>query len=125
MARNKYRAKKETVDGYTFDSRKEARRYVSLKMLQMAEEITDLTVHPKFVLQEGFIWHGKSVRPITYSADFMYHTNKPDTDYPNAYITVVEDVKGGKATQTRHFKDKVKMLKKKYPELDFRIVTEA
>ena len=110
---NKYNAKRQIIDGYTFDSQKEARRYGELRLLEKAGEITNLTIHPKFVLQSGFMWHGKKIRPITYSADFMYQ---------EAADIIVEDVKGGKATQTQLFKVKVKILKQKYPELDFRIV---
>jgi len=113
MGSNKYGAKKEVVDGYKFDSRKEARRYVSLKMLQMAGDITDLAVHPKFILQEGFMWRGKKIRPIIYIADFMYQEEG---------ITIVEDVKGGKSMITALAKVKIKMFKKKFPELIFRIV---
>lgn len=112
---NKYNAVKTKVGGYVFDSKKEAGRYQELLLLEKAGEITDLKVHPKFILQEGFIHHGKKIRPITYSADFLYRENGQ---------AVAEDVKGGKATQTQLFKVKVKMFKKKYPEIDFRIVEE-
>lgn len=112
---NKYNAKKTPYDGYVFDSGKECRRYKELRLLEKAGVITGLYVHPNFILQEGFIWRGKKIRPITYEADFMYKENG---------ITIVEDVKGGKATQTQLFKVKVKMFKKLYPELDFRIVEE-
>lgn len=124
MGSSKYRNVKTKINGYTFDSKKEAKRYQELLLLIKAGEITNLTVHPKFVLQEGFIYRGRKIQPITYTADFTYHINDPDADYPNAFITVVEDVKGGAATQTQLFKVKVKMLKKRFPELDFRIVED-
>ena len=107
---NKFHARKTPYDGYVFDSGKECQRYKDLRLLEFAGEITDLTVHPKFVLQEGFIWHGKKIRPITYTADFMYQ---------EGFETVVEDVKG---VQTQLFKVKWKLVKKKYPAIDFRIV---
>ena len=110
---NKYNAKRQTIDGYTFDSQKEARRYGELCLLVKAGEITDLTVHPKFVLQEGFIDRdGKKIRPITYSADFKYW---------DKLVWVVEDVKG---VQTQLFKVKWKWIKKLCPHFDFRIVEE-
>jgi len=118
---NKYNARKTEIDGYTFDSKKEARRYGELCLLVKAGEITDLTVHPKFVLQEGFIDRdGKKIQPITYSADFQYWIvgSGPTGSW------IVEDVKGGKATQTQLFKVKWKLVKKKYPDIDFRIVEE-
>ena len=40
--RNKYGNKKTVVDGITFDSRKEAKRYQELKLLEKAGEIKDL-----------------------------------------------------------------------------------
>ena len=106
---NKYGAKKEVVDGHRFDSRKEARRYVSLKMLVMSGDITDLKVHPKFVLLEGFIYRLRKIRAITYTADFMYQEKGE---------TIVEDVKSS-ATKTQLFKVKWKMVKYKYPEFVF------
>ena len=107
---NKFNARKTPYDGYVFDSGKECQRYKDLRLLEKALDISDLTVHPKFVLQEGFIWHGKKIRPITYTADFMYLEDDN---------TIVEDVKG---IQTQLFRVKAKMFKKLYPELDFRIV---
>ncbi len=44
----KYRNEKAVIDGYTFDSKKEANRYFELKMLQRAGEITALELQPKF-----------------------------------------------------------------------------
>ena len=114
----KWNAKKVKLDGYTFDSKAEARRYDELKILKMAFEITELVVHPKFVLQGSFQYKGKTERAITYTADFAYMENG---DY------VVEDVKGfdkkrQKFIMTNHFRDKRKMFLKKHPKVDFRIV---
>ncbi len=47
---NKYAALKMTVDGITFDSRKEARRYTELKLLERTGKITDLQRQVKFKL---------------------------------------------------------------------------
>ncbi|MBS6476088.1 MAG: DUF1064 domain-containing protein, partial [Clostridiales bacterium] len=38
----KYRSKKTTVDGITFDSRREAARWQELKLLERAGSITEL-----------------------------------------------------------------------------------
>ena len=108
---NKYHARKCHYNGYDFDSKKERDRYKDLCLLVKAEEITDLAVHPKFVLQKGFIYRSRKIRPIVYEADFSYQENG---------ITIVEDVKSV-ATKTQLFKVKVKMFKKVYPELVFRI----
>lgn len=102
----KYHAIK--TDGY--DSRKEARRAAELKLLLKAGNITDLTEQPRFLLQEGFTYRGKSVRRIEYVADFMYLQDGK---------TVVEDVKG---MQTDVYKIKKKLFLKKYPTIDFREV---
>ena len=104
--RNKYRAKKTTIDGITFDSRKEAMRYQELKLLEKAKVIKDLKLQPKFELQESFRREGETYRAITYIADFMYidcATGK----------TVVEDVKS-KGTVTQVYQIKKKMFLKLY-----------
>ena len=100
--RNKYNATKKVVDGITFDSAKEARRYTELKWRQMAGEISDLECHPKYELYAG----------IRYTPDFRYTENG---------VTVCEDVKGGKATQTRDFVMRWKMAKELYPGVEWRI----
>lgn len=47
---SKYRSKKITVDGLTFDSKKEYRRWCELNLLQKAGKITDLERQVKFEL---------------------------------------------------------------------------
>lgn len=83
---NKYKAKKTEVNGIMFDSRKEAGRYVELKMLEKAGYITDLRLQQKFVLIPAQKKNGKTVeRECSYIADFVYKENGK---------TVVEDTKG-------------------------------
>lgn len=103
---SKYNARKVTLDGYTFDSKKEAERYVYLKLLESAGEIFNLELQPRFELQEAFKHNGKTIRKIEYVADFRY------TDKNGA--TVVEDVKG---MQTDVYKLKRKLFLKRYGEL--------
>ena len=67
---SKYRNRKTIHDGITFDSKGEANRYCELKILERAGEISDLTLQPKFTLQESFKKNGKTHRAITYIADF-------------------------------------------------------
>jgi len=116
---SKYHAVRTTIDGITFDSKREAARYSELKLLELAGEITSLTVHPRFLLADGFNIDGKGgrVRPIYYIADFKYLEGDDSFD---SYI--VEDVKGGKATQTAVFKLKAKLFRARYPEYELRIV---
>jgi len=116
---NKYHAKKTIVDNITFDSKKEAGRYGELRILERAGEITDLVCQPVYVLQEGFIYRGRKIQPITYRADFSY--SEKHTVFLDKWIDVVEDVKG---VQTQLFKVKAKMFKRIYPEIEFRIVED-
>jgi hypothetical protein len=96
--RNKYGAKKTHLDGHTFDSLAEARRYSVLKLRQQAGEITNLELQPAFPL------HAPGGQKVgLYKADFRY------TDTTTGQV-VVEDVKGGKATETQLFRWKRKHL---------------
>jgi hypothetical protein len=106
---HKYRAKAMTIDGIRFDSKKEAKRYIELKMLEKAGKIKELKLQPVFLLQEGFHRNGKAIRQITYRADFEYIDEKGQK--------VVEDVKGFK---TDVYKLKKKLFLKKYPDLEFK-----
>lgn len=95
----KYRAKKTVVDGTTFDSRKEADRYIQLRTLEKAGEIEGLQMQVEFELipaqygPDRITPTGKHKRgpllerAVKYKADFVY-TNHGET--------VVEDVKGFK-----------------------------
>jgi len=108
--KHKYNAKKaRTADGNIFDSKKEAKRYLELKMLEKAGKIKDLKLQPVFLLQEGFYYQGKAIRQITYRADFEYVNEKGER--------VVEDVKGFK---TDIYKLKKKLFLKKYPDVVFK-----
>ena len=95
---NKYNAKKVSVDGIEFDSKKEARRYQELLLLQKAGEIYMLERQKAYELlpaqrepdtfgKRGGVIKGKLLeRAVEYVADFVY-TDKNGK-------TVVEDVKG-------------------------------
>lgn len=80
----KYRNKKAVIDGYTFQSQKEANRYFELKMLQKAGEISGLELQPKFEIAPVTWWNGKKLQARYYIADFQYTENR---------IIIVEDVK--------------------------------
>lgn len=88
---NKFNAKKVTVDGIEFDSRKEANRYAELRVLERAGKIKDLRMQEEFELIPRC---GKE-RPAKYHADFSYI--EADTGRK-----VVEDVKS-RATKTRDY----------------------
>lgn len=91
--RNKYHSRKVEVDGILFDSRKEARRYAELLLLEKAGAIRNLQRQVKFDLIPSQKIDGKVVeRPCTYIADFTYLEIIGD----NAFMLVVEDTKGFK-----------------------------
>ena len=48
---SKYGAIRTTVDGVTFASKAEARRYAELKLLEQAGEIKGLELQPKFDIE--------------------------------------------------------------------------
>ena len=84
---SKYGNRKCKINGHCFDSVAERNRYLILDSWRQDGEIKDLELQPKFLLQNGFIYNGKSERAINYIADFKYvdiATNQ----------TIVEDVKG-------------------------------
>lgn len=79
---HKYSAVSTVVDGVKFASKREARRYSELKLLEKAGKITDIELQPVFILHaEG----GKRV--CEYRADFSYWDQEKD-------CKVVEDAKG-------------------------------
>lgn len=82
----KYRNKKTVIEGITFDSKKEAKRYGELRLLERAGEIDTLTLQPKFTLiPTQRRADGKAERSVVYIADFMYRENGQ---------FIVEDTKG-------------------------------
>ena len=100
---NKYGARKVEINGHTFDSAAEGRRYQELRLLEKAGEISNLRVHPKYELQQSFKIDGDHYAAIAYEADFTYH----DSDG----TIVVEDVKG---VETPVYKLKKKLFLYKY-----------
>lgn len=68
--RSKYGARKCKIDGYTFDSAKESREYMNLKIRQMAHEIRDLEIHPTYPI----IINDKLVCNV--ELDFRYYDNR-------------------------------------------------
>ncbi|AOH47475.1 hypothetical protein BCS37_03010 [Selenomonas sp. oral taxon 920] len=69
---NKYNARKTTVCGHTFDSKREAEVYLELLAQKQAGEIVRIGFQPSYTLLEGFKDNmGKNQKPITYTADFF------------------------------------------------------
>ena len=69
---SKYGNKKVKFNGETFDSKLELDYYRYLLNQKELGEIVDIQMKPVFVLQPGFTYHCKSIRKITYTADFMF-----------------------------------------------------
>ena len=90
--KTKYRSNKVSIDGHTFDSKKEADYYCELKMRLQAKEIDGFCIQPTFILAPN----------LKYKADFIvFNKNAP---------AEVIDVKGYKTkeyiTKKKVFEDK-------------------
>ena len=92
---SKYKSVKTTVGSIVFHSKKEANRYLELKLLLRQKEIEDLVLQPKF----KFALNGVNI--CSYIADFQY------LDRTTGDI-IVEDCKGFK---TPMYRLKKKLLK--------------
>ena len=69
---NKYHARKTTVCGRTFDSKREAEIYLDLLSRKQAGEVLRIELQPQYTLLAGFKDNqGNKQRPITYTADFF------------------------------------------------------
>ena len=69
---NKYHARKTTVYGRTFDSKREAEWYMMLREKQRLGKIKHIECQPTYTLLEGFRDNqGKPQKPITYTPDFL------------------------------------------------------
>lgn len=91
--KSKYRANKTSIDGHTFDSKKEAEYYCELKLRLQGKEINGFCLQPTFMLAPG----------LKYKADFIVF-NKDNT-----YEVI--DVKGVK---TKEYIAKKKVFEDKY-----------
>ena len=69
---NKYNARKTTVCGHEFDSKREAEIYLDLLSRKQHGEIVRIRLQPSYTLLEGFRDNqGKQQKPITYTPDFL------------------------------------------------------
>lgn len=90
------------MDGITFDSRKEADRYLVLKCMEEDGIIEDLRRQVRYELVPAFDVDGRHYRPVYYVADFVYVEDGKE---------VVEDVKG---MITDVYKLKSKLFARRY-----------
>jgi len=82
--RSKYGNKKVIVDGITFDSLKEMRRWQELKLMEAGGEIRLLDRQYTFILAPAVYLGGRKKPELKYLADFVYWQDGK---------RVVEDVK--------------------------------
>ena len=85
--KNKYNARQTTVDGVTFDSAKEARRWQELRLLERAGAITGLQRQFAVTLAPSVLLKGETRRKPALKAviDFAYEVDG---------VAVFEDSKG-------------------------------
>ena len=102
--RSKYHAKKTTVNGITFDSRREAGRYLVLKSMEEDGAIEDLRRQVRYELVPAFDVDGRHYRPVYYVADYVYVDKETGKE-------VVEDVKG---MRTDVYRLKSKLFARRY-----------
>lgn len=106
--RNKFGARKTTVGEFTFDSQKEANRYLELKGMEERGEIRDLLLQCQINLMEGFTFQGEKVRAINYTCDFCYMEGR---------FTVIEDVKSEATARTEAFRLRWRLLQWHYRDV--------
>ena len=88
--KRKYNNQKVEIDGHKFDSKKEAARYLELRALQIAGEISELKLQVPFQLSV-----------CKYIADFSYIKDRE---------LVVEDVKSNVTRKLPTYRIKCKMM---------------
>lgn len=109
--RSKYRARPTFVGGRRFPSKKEARRYTELLLLEQANEIRALECQQPFSLDIN----GQHI--CKYVADFTYLERQGEE-----WIPVIEDVKGARSgLPWQLFQCKWKLLQALYPTYHYRI----
>ena len=101
---NKFNARKVVVDGITFDSKSEATRYGTLKLLERARQVRGVTCHPEFDLKVNGQMVGR------YSPDFSYFENGRQ---------IVDDVKG---VITEAASLRMRLFQACHPDIELRII---
>ena len=94
---SKFRNVKTVVDGVSFMSAREARRFSELKLLERAGQIANLKLQPRYPL----VVNGKKV--CTYVGDFSFDERGKGGDW----TPVVEDAKG---YRTREYINKANLF---------------
>ena len=98
---SKYLNKKTVVDGITFDSKKEADRFISLRLEEKEGKINKLQRQVPFPL----IRKSQYGREIRYVADFVYYRNNE---------MIVEDVKSAYTRKNPVYRLKKRLMAELY-----------
>ena len=104
---SKFFSKKVTVEGITFDSKKESQVYLELKEKEKQGLIKDLELQKEFILQDKFKINNKTRRQITYKCDFAYVSVEDNKLH-------IVDVKSPYTAKDKVYKIKKKLFEKKY-----------
>lgn len=100
--KNKYGAVKTEIDGITFDSKREGRRYIQLKRMELAGLINNLEVNANLSPKIEFVFERDGIKFGSYQPDFKYHENGNE---------IIEDAKGKK---TKAYITKRRLMKEMY-----------
>lgn len=124
----KYKNIEIVYDNIRFQSQKEGQRYLFLKAKQKEGVISDLKLQPRFELLPTM--YKEAVKQLKTKSKVVQVCVEKKMSYNGdfSYIKdgalVVEDVKGGKATQTDVFKIKKKLMYY-FHKIEIKIVTSA
>jgi hypothetical protein len=105
LPRAKFGNKKVVIDGLTFDSLKEGRRWKGLQLLVEGGQITQLERQRVFELIPPVVLHGRKKPAIRYVSDFSY--------MESGYL-VIEDVKSAHTRTLAVYRLKAHLLKHVY-----------
>lgn len=110
--KNKYKNEITYYKDIRFSSKKEMRRYITLKQLEKTGIINELELQPKFLLLDTIHYKDKTYPKTYYIADFKYF-DKEKGKY------IIEDIKSSITAKDKVYRLKIKMLLAKYPDIDF------
>lgn len=112
--RAKYKAVPTEVEGHRFASKREARRFQELRLLERAGQIVNLELHPRYPIEMTRLSNGEVTTVGFYTADFAYFDVRAGTQ-------VIEDVKC-EATKTTAYRLRKRLVEAQY---DFTITEVA
>lgn len=112
--RQKYGARARDVDGFHFDSTKEAKRYRELVLLQLAGDISHLEIHPTYTIDVVPLAVVYAGAPLSADALILVGMYTADFRYVDASgAVVVEDVKS-KPTKTTAYRLRKRLVEAIY-----------